>query len=459
MTRRRTPVRTPHQRELRDNLRFCLADGVGFSVMVGLGETYLAAFALALGMGEIYAGLLSTLPLLAGALIQLISPVGVRWMGSRKRWVVVCAALQSASFLPLVVGSVIEECSGLLLMATASLYWAAGLGTGPAWNSWIELLVPHRIRARFFARRSSYTHLALLIGILAGGFLLQTGHARGFLFPAFALIFSLAAGSRVFSSLMLSKQTEPAGGEGRKDMRLRDSIGNIAHGRHGAFLVYLLAVQLAVSIASPFFTPYMLKGLRLTYAEYTMLLAAAFLAKMGVLILIGKRAKGWGTMKLLRIGGIGIIPMSILWLVSGSFTYLFVLQIFSGSVWACYELAVFLLIFERIPVHERTAVLTIYNVGHAVFTVAGSLIGAGIFGMAGPVSAYGVIFIASFAARLLTLPLQFRLGPFPVISWSVIVRAVAVRPSAGPLWKPLVGGFSPPREKEGPHDDGESAAS
>ena len=36
--------------------RASVADGASFSVMVGVGETYLPAFALALGMGEITAG-------------------------------------------------------------------------------------------------------------------------------------------------------------------------------------------------------------------------------------------------------------------------------------------------------------------------------------------------------------------------------------------------------------------
>ena len=56
---------------VRKDLRASLADGASFSVMVGIGETYLAAFVLALGMGEIAAGLISSIPLLAGSVLQL----------------------------------------------------------------------------------------------------------------------------------------------------------------------------------------------------------------------------------------------------------------------------------------------------------------------------------------------------------------------------------------------------
>ncbi len=49
-----------------DDLRASIADGAGVSAMVGVGETYFAAFALALGTGETVAGLVATLPMLAG---------------------------------------------------------------------------------------------------------------------------------------------------------------------------------------------------------------------------------------------------------------------------------------------------------------------------------------------------------------------------------------------------------
>src|SRR5215831_21338755 len=73
---------------LRSDLRQMTADGVFFSVMVGLGEAYVPAFALALGQGATAAGLLATLPLLAGACFQLVTPVAVRWLRSYRRWVV-----------------------------------------------------------------------------------------------------------------------------------------------------------------------------------------------------------------------------------------------------------------------------------------------------------------------------------------------------------------------------------
>ena len=62
--------------QLRRDLRAIVGDGVAFSVMVGAGESYIPAFALAAGLGEITAGLVATLPMLVGAAFQLVTPGG-----------------------------------------------------------------------------------------------------------------------------------------------------------------------------------------------------------------------------------------------------------------------------------------------------------------------------------------------------------------------------------------------
>src|SRR5437879_1538537 len=58
----------------RDDLRCSMGDAAACSVMIGVGETYFGAFALALGTGETIAGLVATLPMLFGATLQLITP-------------------------------------------------------------------------------------------------------------------------------------------------------------------------------------------------------------------------------------------------------------------------------------------------------------------------------------------------------------------------------------------------
>src|SRR5215207_2022114 len=83
----------------RRDMRASIGDAAAYSLMVGIGETYFAAFALALGTGETFAGLIATLPMLAGASLQLATPWALRRLRSYRAWVVLCASLQAAALL------------------------------------------------------------------------------------------------------------------------------------------------------------------------------------------------------------------------------------------------------------------------------------------------------------------------------------------------------------------------
>src|SRR5580658_6982163 len=78
---------------LRKDLRNSTAEGMASSVMVGIGETYLPVFVLALSGSELACGLVSTVPLVIGAVLQLSSPWLMRKCGSYRRWVSLCALI------------------------------------------------------------------------------------------------------------------------------------------------------------------------------------------------------------------------------------------------------------------------------------------------------------------------------------------------------------------------------
>jgi hypothetical protein len=139
---------------LRHDLRAITGDGVAYSVMMGSGEAYLAAFVLALGFSDVMAGLMSTVPLLAGAVPQTISPHAVRILRSNKRWVVACVATQTLSFVPLIIAALIGTIPAWALFAIAALHWGSGMGAGPAWNIWVGQLIPVRLRASHLGNRA-----------------------------------------------------------------------------------------------------------------------------------------------------------------------------------------------------------------------------------------------------------------------------------------------------------------
>jgi MFS family permease len=445
--------------------------------MVGVGESYLPAFVLVLSGSQLASGLVATVPLILGAVLQLVSPAAVRRLGSYRRWVVLCALLQAASFVPLLAAALLGAMPLMLVFALVSLYWGAGLAAGPAWNAWVDTLVPQRLRARYFARRTRVGQWGLLAGFVVGGVTLQLGTKVARPTAAFAVLFCLAAVSRLASARLLDGQREPqppgedlrlpafrgvlrgllAACGGKAPTRRRfspvfrpspggpqriDPPGVDPLDTTGRILLYLLVVQAAVQISGPYFTPYMLGQLKLSYAGYVVLICAAYLSKITCLPALGRVADRFGANRLLWIGGAAIVPIAALWNVSDSFAYLCVLQVLSGAAWAAYELAMLLLFFEAIPSRRRVGVLTIFNLANSTAFFAGSIIGGTLLTALGAGrQAYLVLFMVSSLSRAAALLLLARVPQQAAELLAEPARTPATQPPLGAAGQPLLQGI------------------
>lgn len=419
---------------LRRNLRFSIVDGGCFSSMVGIGETYLSAFVLAVAGSQVASGLVTTIPQLAGALLQMVTPRGVALLNSHRRWVISCVTVQALSFVPLAIAAIVGNIPTVVIFALAAIYWAGGMAAGSAWNTWMGRVIAPTLRANFFAIRTRVMQACTLAGVLAGGLILEIGEKRGHPITIYAALFLAACVMRLISSRMLVGMSEPKVSEAaHRIMPLREVMSHFLS-KDGRLLVYILCVQFGQQIAAPYFNPFLLKEAAFGYWEYTLLLSAAFIGRSLSSPAWGRFARRLGTQRLLAVGGLGIIPLAAMWIVSSSFWYLLALQLVAGACWAAFDLATMLLYLETIDADERTSVLTGMNLFNAFAYVSGSLLGGGLlWALGGDRSAYFAVFTLSTAIRLGTILLlvrlpRYRLAPVPIAS-----DPVAVRPSAGSI--------------------------
>ncbi len=433
------PARWQETRRLRTDLRASVADGAAFSVMVGLGETYLPAFVLAVGHGEILAGLTATVPMLAGAVLQLGSPRLVARAGSHRRWVIACAVVQAAAFVPLFAAALAGRIPWTAVVLIATLYWGAGQAAGPAWNTWMAGVVPRRLRAPYFSRRTRAAQASVLAGLLAGGGILHLAAGHDATLLGFAVLFGAACCFRMVSVGFLVRQRGPRAPL-NPDQRVSPLLlWTRVKRRDGRLLAYMFAVQTTTYVAAPYFTPFMLGQLRLSYSTYMLLLTVAFVAKIVALPALGRFAQRFDAVSLLWLGGIGIVPLAALWAVSSAAWYLAALQVLGGVAWASYELATVLLLYETIRDEERTSVLTSFNLLNAVAIVAGSLVGGLILRLGGAGHyAYVIVFLVSSAGRLLTVGLLHGAAGVPRVPVWTRIGVLAVRPSAGSVDRPIL---------------------
>jgi MFS family permease len=446
-------------------MRASIGDAAAYSVMVGIGESYFAAFALALGTGETFAGLIATLPMLAGASLQLATPWALRRFKSYRTWVVLCASLQATALLLMPTAALlIGTAAAAWVFVAATAYWAASQATGPAWNTWIEEIIPRRVRANFFACRARTSQFCTLIGFAAGGLALQAGKANGWLLAAFVGIFLVGSTCRFISALFLTRQHEPSCGKYEtRVVSLREVFSRTSGDVGIPLVMYLLAVQTAVQISGPYFTPFMLVKQELSYFSYMVLIGIGFLGKVIALPMWGRVAHYAGARRLLWIGGTSIVPVAGLWIfadlfepwhtslslnlgfttlalpVSAELIYIAAVQLISGLVWAAYELAMLLMFFEAIPRQDRASVLTFYNFGNAAALVVGGLIGAVILQLGSEShTAYLFLFGASSIARLCTVLLLRQAPERQIEVVQPALRVIAVHAEEGGVDRPIL---------------------
>jgi len=445
----------------RGDIRASLGDAAGYSIMVGIGETYIVPFALAVGAGKTAGGLAATMPMLAGATLQLLSPMLVRWLGSHRLWVSTCVFLQALALLLLPVAVLlapgVSQASGQSgfpasvwwIYLAATLYWFSGLSAGPSWNTWIETVIPRRLRTKFFACRTRTGQSFTLLGFASGGLALHWAKGNGVLLPAFCTVLLIAAACRVYSGLALLQQTEPLRGQ----MNERHvPVGHLfaSTAKNGGTLVwYLLAMQTAVQISGPYFNSYLILDQHISYFDYMLMIGLGFAGKVLATPFWGGVAQRAGAKRLLWIGGLMIIPISSFWVISdwfeawrwttpftlpgateqwtvtGEFAYLCLIQIVSGITWSAYELAMLLMFFEAIPRQDRTSMLTFYNWGNSAAMVVGSFLGAVVLQLMNESHvAFLTVFGLSSVGRLMTVGLLF---------WAPDLRLKGAPPEVTPL--------------------------
>ncbi len=411
---------------LRRDLWVTTADAAAFSLMVGCGETYIPAFALALGLGPVAAGMMASVPVLVGAIFQLITPLAVARLGTNRGWCIVCTSVQAVSFVPFAWWAIRGHATLAELLVAASVYWSAGMAGAPAWNTWMGTLIPEGMRTAYFANRNRLGQFGVFVGFVLGGLILQWGEGNGVTLLAFAGLFIAAGICRLISTIMLVSCREfsrptaadigdvgathhAAGSLAGWVNDLGCTVRRMANSSSGPLVTYLCCLVFTAQFSAPYFTPYMLRERGFSYHAFMLVVATSFLAKALFLPSLGRLGSRIGSLGLLWAGGLSVIPLSLFWLFSADVAYLVAVQVLAGGCWACWELAVALLFFDAVPHRDRTGVITVYNLGLAIATVAGAASGGLLLRTLGEDSrAYVTVFAVSSLLRLATVPLLRR---------------------------------------------------
>ncbi len=361
-------------------LAWSWVDALFASLMVGIGESYFAAFALSKGFSAVSAGLLTTLPLVLGAVVPLFFVHWVSQVRSLKKWVVWSAGFQAVSLIGLVLASALPEPPQILVFTLATLYFAGGFMVAPPWNFWMGTLVEDKEVSGFFAQRLRLTQLGLFSGLLLGGVLLH--HPPEFLqeaslLPVFGVLFLAAFVFRLISVGALSAQKETRQMAFPQSYNLLQSLDLLMR-RPGAlkFFIFLFVFYVVIFITSPFVNPFFLVELKFDYQKYMIALVALMVGKAMSLPWGARWIQRFGTKKIFFVGALGISPLPALWAFERSFEFALLLQWVSGVFWALFELSFSVIFFSHLKAKEKMPFLSLHQFFNSAAILCGSLIGA-----------------------------------------------------------------------------------
>lgn len=359
---------------LRRDLRYCVVEGVLYSLMLGLAETWFGAFYIAAEIDTFSIGILATVPLLVGSLIQLLTPWGIRQAGSYRVWSVIVSSLQGFSLIGLSLLCGFGLTQFWLIFLLMVVYRATGLAMVPAWNTWMEFIIPKGLRTRYLSCRMRICQTFLLSAVVIAGFLLHFfADINGLIL--FNGLFLTAGLLRISSAWLLGRHTE------QPHWINENSLTIVDHQRGGdsraieKVIPFFVVMQFSVFVSGPFFTPFMLRSMNIDYSSFMFLIVLGYLGRVLTLELAGEVARRWGVGRLLWLGSLGLIPLSGLWWFFESFWFLAIVQLVGGIAWGFYELAMSLVLMEQIPRAKRPQVLSVFGVLNAFAMVAGSLLG------------------------------------------------------------------------------------
>ncbi|HEU4402156.1 MAG TPA: MFS transporter [Candidatus Polarisedimenticolia bacterium] len=431
------PSGSPSRTVVSSGARALALEGIFQALAQGLGEAYLGAFALLLGAGGLALGLVATLPTAAASLAQVMTRGARAVIGDARALVARAWSAQAIGYASLGLCALLPPPWPVpALCALALVAWGCGGIAVPAWTALVSGVVPKGRHGWFFGLRGAVQQIGVLTAIVLGGLILSWRTSKGEESLGFVIIFIMAGLARASGTLLIGSVRDPgvaaavprrARGRGFGPPRASAKVRRLA--------VYLWGLHFATYVSSPFFVPYMLRDLHLSYALVGVLVAVPAIVKMLTLRIWGRLADRLGPGPVLRTTGWLVVAVPGLWLLSKSPWWILTAQAYSGFVWGAFELAQASAILQATRGGER--LVAQFNGVDGFVLIAGSLLGGAVVNLVSARGGSGYLAAMALSTLLRALPataLLWRVRGLGKPAWSHLkmpLRLWAIRPTRG----------------------------
>ncbi len=354
-------------------------EAIPFSIQQAFGESFIGPYSVFLNSPKPLVAILSTVPLLFGALLQPLALSIMSRFRDRSLLLFLLTFLQAIIWLPIIaIGHIgwSGENAGYALLGTVIIFYVLGMLGGPIWNSLVgDILEPSK-RIDAFSRRNLYAGISMLVGFLVVGGILRWAAAKDLLLWGFTSTFLIAAVSRIISSIMLKKHPSPPYTSLDSDyFSFRQFLERSYESNFLKFVIYVAVTNLAINISAPFITVYLLRDLSLSYTDYSLAIAAGFVTQLFVTRRWGSILEEVGSRRVLMISSVGFALTPFLWLFSAHLWWLCLVSGLRGALAIGYQLSVSTFIFDAVTPGKRARCAAYQSIVNNFSIVLGALFG------------------------------------------------------------------------------------
>ena len=357
-------------------------------------------------------------------IVNLVQPLGAylvnrstsfRWyflcifVPSRLLWLILLPAIVLVSSSHITGYQVVQLTLGILLVANI----IEAFGRAP-WLGWSAVLVPQRLRGRYFGFRSSILGLTNLVsvpllglavsawpgGTLQGyGAILVGGIVLGLISLICQLWMTDVNPQLLTATDSDTSQPQPQG----IDFSLLKDANFLK------FVLYLSIWCFSVNVCAPFFNLYLLDNLNVDISVVTIYHGLGTGANMLMLLLWGKLADRIGNRPLLLLVGVFVAVTPLLWLFVGSDQISFwvwfpLLHILAGGTWAAIDLCTNNLMMGIAPQRYQSSYFAIAGAVAGITGAMGITVGGFLATLPGAGGLLG-LFVLSGLLRMAALVL------------------------------------------------------
>jgi MFS family permease len=225
---------------------------------------------------------------------------------------------------------------------------------GPLRDNWLANMVPPEKMGRYLSFRSVIAGIFYLAAFNIMGFTLNIGTEKGF--RGFAIVLGIAFVASLVSTFLytlIRAPKPPEKTEKAASLTFMNFLKGAKKEHLGTFILFMALLNFVVNLSGPLLAGHMINDLKFNYMTYTMVVSFEFVARVISITFWGKMVDKSGSLRVLGIVA-HLIPFSpLLWIFSGNIGYLCAVELFTGTIWAAYDLSCQTFIYKSTQPEQR----------------------------------------------------------------------------------------------------------